>query len=222
MSQRGLLVDYGGVLTASVGSSFRAFEREEGLPKGTILALLQAAYEADQDHNPIAQYERGEIERDTFEEALVAALARHGHAVRRDRIVARLFAGMAPAGRIWDLVDAARTAGVRTGLLSNSWGVETYPRERLAVFDAVVISGEVGLRKPDPEIYRHAAERLDLDPGAIAFVDDLDRNVEAARRVGMFGVLHRDDDETVAVVSRFLGLAAVDATAGARTPRHAE
>lgn len=205
MSQRALLVDYGGVLTRSVGRSFRDFERAEGMPKGSVLRLLQAAYEADQDANPIARYERGEIDRDSFEQLLVEQLDRAGYRVPREQLVLRLFAGMQPHGEVWDLVAQARAGGVRTVLLSNSWGVEEYPRARLAeVFDDLVISGEVGIRKPSPAIYMLAAERAGVPPEGCAFVDDLERNVEVARQLGMFGVLHREAAATAAQLAPFL------------------
>ena len=96
-----------------------------------------------------------------------------------------------------DVVRGARAAGIRTGLLSNSWGLD-YERDGWdALFDAVVISGEVGLRKPDPAIYALAAERLDLPPEQIVFVDDLRPNVRAAAATGMVGVQHVDLETTV-------------------------
>ena len=84
---------------------------------------------------------------------------------------------------------------MRTGLLSNSWGFDVYPFERLERhFDDLVLSGAVGLRKPDPAIYRLAAQRLGAAPGACVFVDDLQRNVEVASELGMVGVHHTGDD----------------------------
>lgn len=204
---RGLLVDFGGVLTPSVAVSWRAFERAESLPKGTVFDYLARAYEDGADTGVIARYERGEIERETFETLMVADLAEHGHEVNPDRLVLRLFAGMTPQGGMWQVVDQARAAGVATGLLSNSWGLDAYPQDRLAAsFDVVVISAEVGVRKPDPRIFHIAAERLGLPPEACAFVDDLDRNVAVADELGMFGVLHHDAATTAAALAGFLGV----------------
>lgn len=204
---RGLLVDYGGVLTASVGRSFRQFERDHDLPKGTVLRSLQAAYGEGQEDNPIARFERGEIELEDFEAELGGKLVAAGYAVAHEGIVERLFGGTVVDEEMWFVVARARAGGVRTGLLSNSWGVEGYPRDRLEEhFDVLVISGEVGLRKPSPAIFLLAADRLGLDPADCAFVDDLDRNVEVARELGMFGVLHRDAARTAEQLSSFLGL----------------
>lgn len=204
---KGLLVDYGGVLTASIGRSFRDFERAEGLPKGTVLRLLQSAYTADEEESPIARFERGEMELAPFEQALADELVAAGYAVASDGIVERLFGGMVPDEQVWSLLEQAREAGVRTGLLSNSWGVEGYPRDRFErYFDAVVISGEEGVRKPSPGIFLLAARRLGVEPHDCAFVDDLDRNVEVARQLGMCGILHRDAAGTAEELSGFLGV----------------
>ena len=104
-------------------------------------------------------------------------------------------------------VAALRRGGVRTGLLSNSWGFEGYPRERFGeLFDAVVISGEVGLRKPDPAIYALAADRLGLPAAACVFVDDLDTNVHAAEAAGMTGVVHTGAEHTLPRLAALLGV----------------
>jgi HAD superfamily hydrolase (TIGR01509 family) len=90
------------------------------------------------------------------------------------------------------LVVRARHQGLRTALLSNSWGNE-YPRHGWDdMFDAVVISGEVGMRKPEERIYRFAADQVRAQPSECVFVDDLRPNVEAAVLTGMVGVHHRD------------------------------
>jgi epoxide hydrolase-like predicted phosphatase len=205
--RRGLLVDYGGVLTDSVGRSFRAFERTHGIPRGTVLELLLAAYETHDDGGLVARIELGRMDTPEFDRALAERLREAGYDVPGEDLVARLFDGMRPAGRVWDLVAQARAQGVATGLLSNSWGTASYPRERLAeLFDVQVISGEVGLRKPDPAIFRLTLEQLDLPAEACAFVDDLDRNVAVATELGIHGVLHRDAVTTAEELARFLGV----------------
>lgn len=87
-----------------------------------------------------------------------------------------------------DAVVTARRNGLRTGLLSNADSLEV-PGD---LFDAVVLSGEVGVAKPDRRIFELAAERLGLQPGECVFVDDLAAYVRAAARTGMVGVHHRD------------------------------
>ena len=87
---------------------------------------------------------------------------------------------------------------MKTGLISNSWGLGIYDRAPTDLFDATVISGEVGLHKPQPEIYLLACERLEVEPAAAVFVDDLRENCAGAEAVGMTAVLHRDTAETIA------------------------
>ena len=105
-------------------------------------------------------------------------------------------------------VLAARRAGVRTAMLSNSWGEDRYDRAQLEqLFDAWVISGEVGVRKPDAAIYSLAAERIGLPPQECVFVDDLPGNLKPARTLGMATVVHRGDAaETLDEVSGLLGV----------------
>src|ERR1700685_3774527 len=79
-----------------------------------------------------------------------------------------------------------RRAGLKTAMLSNSWGVGAYPADLLAeLFDAVVISAEAGMRKPEERIFRHAASLLGLDPAECVFIDDIEANVQAAEALGM-------------------------------------
>jgi epoxide hydrolase-like predicted phosphatase len=104
-----------------------------------------------------------------------------------------------------EAVRRARAAGVRTGLVSNSWGRGRYDRDSFPeLFDAVVISGEVGLHKPQPQIFALAAERVARDPSQCVFVDDLRENCEGAEAVGMTAILHRDTDHTLAQLEQLL------------------
>jgi putative hydrolase of the HAD superfamily len=205
--RRGLLLDYGGVLTEPVHLSFAAFEAEHGIaPGGTFRTLLEASRSAG--GGIIGQIERGELTADDFDGRLRELLASAGHPAPPGAILDGLFAGMRPAGSLWDVARQARAAGVRVGLLSNSWGLAAYPWERLAThFEVQVISGEVGLRKPDPAIYVLALERLEVGARRTAFVDDLPHNVEIAEELGMFGVVHDGDDRSTAdALASFLGV----------------
>ena len=124
-------------------------------------------------------------------------------------MLARMFAGFRPEPDMIRVVRTARAAGIRTGLLSNSWGLD-YPREGWdELFDVVVISGEVGLRKPDPAIYLLAAERLRLPPGR-GRLRRRPGSERAARAVavGMVGVQHTDVDATVGELEILLGVSA--------------
>jgi putative hydrolase of the HAD superfamily len=201
MSRRdGLLVDYGGVLTSNVFDSFADFCRAEGLAADTVRDRFM------QDANAralLGDLECGRLTEAEFEPRFAEMLG----VERSQGLIDRLFAGMQPDEPMLAAVAAAQRAGVRTGLLSNSWGQGRYDRSRFdTLFDAVVISGEVGMRKPDPRIYGLAAERLGLPPERCVFVDDLPGNLKPAREIGMATVAHRDADTTLAALEDLLGI----------------
>ena len=100
-----------------------------------------------------------------------------------------------------------RRSGLKTGLLSNSWSTTHYNRELLLeLFDATVISAEVRLHKPQPEIYRLMAERLEVEPSRCLFVDDLKENCEGAEAVGMTAIRHQSPGETIARLTELTGV----------------
>ena len=206
--REGLVVDYGGVLTTSVARSFSSACRLLGIPPSAAKEAVLEAYGDGGDHSAIARLETGRLSAEAFGAHFADLLARRtGVEVAAEGLVARLFAAIEPDEAMLAAVASARAAGVRTALLSNSWGEDGYPRQRFPeLFDAVVISGEVGVRKPDPAIYALAAERLGLPPGACAFVDDLAVNVRAAEAAGMHGILHERAERTLPVLADVLGL----------------
>jgi epoxide hydrolase-like predicted phosphatase len=195
-----LIVDYGGVLTTDIFASFRAFCAAEGLEPETVRDRFLHHPEA---RSLLEQLETGALREKEFEPRFAAVLE-----VAPERLVDRLFGGMEPDEAMLAGVRAARAAGIRTGMLSNSWGDDRYDREQLAeLFDGWVISGEVGVRKPDPAIYALAAERLGVEPTACVFVDDLPGNLKPARAMGMATVVHRGDAAaTLDEVGELLGV----------------
>ena len=200
MGAQGLLLDFGGVLTTSIWECFDSFCREEGLPEGTVRRLFRDDPEALAD---LRELEKGEVSEDEF-------AARFGPRLGiadTDGLIERLFAALGPEESMIETVRELHAAGVRTGLISNSWGTGIYePRMLAELFDSVVISGEVGLHKPQPEIYELGAERLGVPPADCVFVDDLRENVAGAEAVGMTAILHRDPAATVAELRRiFVG-----------------
>ncbi|MDX1510090.1 MAG: HAD family phosphatase [Nitriliruptorales bacterium] len=201
-----LLVDYGGVLTGSIGDSFESFETDHDLEPGTVYRILSQAYVGDHG-GLIGQFERGEVTKAAFEEALATLLRKEGRDVDPDGLIARLFRFAGDDGGMWEVVARAQAAGIRTGLLSNSWGTDWYPYDKLnEIFDDLVISGDVGLRKPDPAIYQLAMDRFGATPEQCAFVDDLHHNVHVADELGMHGVLHESVETTVERLEPFLGV----------------
>jgi epoxide hydrolase-like predicted phosphatase len=200
---KGLLVDYGGVLTTDVFVSFEAFCAREGLSGGTVKELFRADPEA---RRLLAGLEDGSIGDAEFEEGLAARLGPH---IAADGLIGRLMGDAGDDAAMLAFVRDARRAGVRTGLISNSWGVGRYDRYLLAeLFDGVVISGEVGVRKPSPEIYALGAEAVGLPPRECVYVDDLPGNLKPARALGMTTLHHRDAAETIGALRPLLGLAA--------------
>ncbi|PPK69838.1 HAD-IA family hydrolase [Actinokineospora auranticolor] len=113
------------------------------------------------------------------------------------------YAGVFTEAGIPELVARVRASGRRTALLSNA---DSVPRGLPDVFDAVVVSGVVGVAKPDPGIYRRAAEALGVEPGVCVFVDDVAAYVRGAAAVGMTGVHHISTESTVDEVGILLGL----------------
>jgi epoxide hydrolase-like predicted phosphatase len=196
----GLIIDYGGVLTSDIFASFRAFCEAEGLAPETVRDRFRSDPEA---RGLLFGLETGELTEAQFEPQLAAVLE-----VESEQLIDRLFGGMEPDQAMLEGVRAARRAGVRTAMLSNSWGEDRYDTALLGeLFDAWVISGEVGLRKPDPAIYELAAERLGLPLEACVFVDDLPGNLKPALALGMATVLHRGDAAaTLAEAGEHLGI----------------
>jgi putative hydrolase of the HAD superfamily len=199
-AQRALLVDFGGVLTTNVFHSFREFCEREGLDPNAFLDLFRSSEEARRD---LRRLETGKIDEEEF-------AARIGPKIGLDRtegFIDRLFAGMEPDGEMVGAVKKAKALGVPTGLVSNSMGAGRYDRDSFPeMFDGVVISGEVGFHKPQPQIYRLGAESVGRDPADCVFVDDLKENCEGAEAVGMTAVLHRGADTTLPELERLLGV----------------
>jgi epoxide hydrolase-like predicted phosphatase len=196
---KGLLVDFGGVLTTNVFQSFRTFCTAEGLAPDAFADLLRSSPETRAE---LRKLETAQIGADEFGAHLAPLLGVDD----ADGLMDRIFAGIGPEPAMIDAVRAARAAGIRTGLISNSVGTDIYDRAILdELFEVVVISGEVGLHKPQPEVFELGAERLGLPPSECVFVDDLRENCAGAEAVGMTAVLHRGPERTLPELERLLG-----------------
>jgi putative hydrolase of the HAD superfamily len=195
--------DYGGVLTTPLAPAFGAWAQADRIDPASLSGALSdwLAPDAGGD-NPVHRLETGALDQAEFGALLAAQLRRlDGSEVPAADLMERLFAGLRLEPAMLELVRSLREHGIATALLSNSWG-NSYPMEVLApLFDVVVISGEVGLRKPDPAIYSHTLDALGVPARRAAFVDDLEHNVAAARALGMHGVLHVDPSTTTAVLN---------------------
>jgi epoxide hydrolase-like predicted phosphatase len=198
----GLLVDFGGVLTTSVWDSFADFCREQGVAEDSMRRLFREDPAALAD---LRELETGRMEEQEFERRFAERLGLQDAA----DLIDSMFRGMKPCEPMVAAVGAARAEGVRTGLVSNSWSTSHYDRSMLTkLFDAVVISAEVGLHKPQPEIYLLASKRLTVEPERCVFVDDLRENCAGAEAVGMTAILHRNVADTVVRMEELLGYTA--------------
>jgi epoxide hydrolase-like predicted phosphatase len=179
---------------------FDEFCRREGIEQGMVRRLFKQEPEALAD---LRLLETGEIEPAEFERRFGPRLG----VAETEGLIERMFAAVGPDEDVIAAVRSVRDAGVRTGLISNSWGTSIYDPDALeGLFDEIVISGDVGLHKPQPQIYRLAADRLGVAPAECVFVDDLRENVRGAEEVGMTAVLHRDTAATVARLEELFGL----------------
>lgn len=209
---RGVITDWGGVLTTPILTSVQAWIEADGIDWESYRAVMRAwvidAYGPGGARNPVHALERGECSDAEFEQQLAAQLLRvDGGSVLAEGLLQRMFAASAQIPAMYDLIRAVRAAGLRTALLSNSWGDTGYPRADFPdLFDAVVISSECGMRKPEEEIFRHAADLLGLPPEQCIFIDDIEANITAAQALGMTGVHHVEAAQTVAEVEDLLGL----------------
>jgi len=208
---RGLVVDWGGVLTSDIRGSVGRWADRHGVDLkayGKVIGQwLGPDGELEAMVNPIHALERGEMEVPHFEELLASELTRHTGAQHDPHeLLKGMFEEFEHAHDMNALVRRARQHGIRTALLSNSWG-DFYPRDLWdGMFDVVVISGEVGMRKPEPGIFALTLDQLELPAHECVFVDDLAHNIEAAASLGFVGVRHETYDDTLRELEALFGL----------------
>ncbi|MDQ3956971.1 MAG: HAD family phosphatase [Actinomycetota bacterium] len=204
---RALVVDFGGVLTTSLQLAMIEFATRNGIELQDLARAALGGYVGEEDAL-VFDFETGKISEAEFCTAFATRLERaSGVRVEPEGLVSRMFGGLRLEEAMVGAVAAARSHGLKTGLLSNSWGTGLYPRDRLtALFDVMVISGEVGLRKPDPAIFELTVERLGVRASACVFVDDHPGHLASARDAGMATVLHREPEKTIAELESLLGL----------------
>jgi putative hydrolase of the HAD superfamily len=207
---RALLLDYAGVLTVPIGEALAAVCDTEGIEPDSVRALIAAAYTGHPDGDDIAALETGRMPLAEFETAFAARLRSRPGAppVVAAGLVGRMFAVLPPNPRMLAVARRLRAAGVRTALLSNTWGgAEGHDEAELAdLFDTLLLSHEVGMRKPEPAIYALAARRLGVPAEACVVVDDLITNVLGARAAGMHAILHEADAPTIAELEELFGV----------------
>jgi putative hydrolase of the HAD superfamily len=194
----GLILDWAGVLTTNMVEVFESFEACEGLLKGLFLSK----WADPRGQNLYRRLELGEITQEDWNEGFGALLG-----ISPENLMERVLYDMFPAYDVMRVAREARAAGVRVAVLSNSLGREPFdpyaPYHLRGNFDAVVMSAEHGIRKPDPAIFKLALDRLGLPPGQCVFADDTEENLLPAYQIGI-AVIHALDEQVTAAVLREL------------------
>jgi putative hydrolase of the HAD superfamily len=198
-SYRGLLIDWGGVLTTNLFTSFHTHCVNAGIDPQTLMGRFKRDPAA---RELLIALETGELDEPAFELKFAELLE-----VEPEGLVDGLFAGVQPDTKMVEAVRRAHQAGVRTALVSNSWGVHRYPHDMFSeLFDGVVISGEERIRKPSRRLYELGAERAGVAPEQCVFVDDLPFNLTPAQELGMATVHHTSSETTIPELERLLGV----------------
>lgn len=193
---RGLILDFGGVLTTRMRLNGEAFERSEGLPPGAYFRALA-------EPEGVAVYaalEIGEATQEDWNRVIGGILG-----IDPTDLMRRALANLRPEPQIVATAQRARAGGIKVAMLSNSFGIDPYnPYKALGMyedfFDAVVLSELEGVRKPSPLIYRRALEALDLSGPECVFVDDHARNLPPAEALGIRTVHHTTDPAATAAL----------------------
>lgn len=204
--------DFGGVLTTSPFEAFARFERERGLP----LDIVRRTNAANHFENAWAKFERAEVDLATFDELFAAESLALGAEVRGRDVVPLLSGDPRP-----EMVEALRRIKQRfkTGCITNnlpanaigsSGGRALYVAETMALFDHVIESAKIGLRKPDPRIYQMMVEALGVDPNRCVYLDDLGVNLKPAREMGMTTIKVIDAPQAIRDLQAATGLALGD------------
>jgi len=199
--------DFGGVLTSSPFEAFARYEAEKGLPKD----IIRRTNAENHFENAWAKFERAEIGIDEFDLAFAAESEALGAAVSGREVVSLLSGDLRP-----EMVEALRRVKARfkTGCITNNLpanqigsatGRSLYVAEVMALFDHVIESAKIGLRKPDPRIYTMMTERLGVNPQNCVYLDDLGVNLKPARDMGM---------TTIKVIDAASAITALEAATG--------
>jgi putative hydrolase of the HAD superfamily len=203
-----IIWDFGGVLTTSPFEAFARFEMERGLP----LDVIRRTNAKNHLENAWAKFERAEIDAGTFDELFAAESLALGAEVRGRDVLPLLSGDLRP-----EMVEALRRvkAKFKTGCITNNLpansigskgGRSLYVAEVMALFDHVIESAKIGLRKPDPRIYRMMTEALAVDPRRCVYLDDLGVNLKPARELGITTIKVLNAAQAIAELEAATGL----------------
>jgi putative hydrolase of the HAD superfamily len=202
---RSVMFDFGGVITSSPFDAFARYEREQDLPPG----FIRTVNATDPDTNAWADLERGRLDVAGFAEAFAVESLRLGHRVDGRVVLSLLGGDVRPA-----MVEAVRRCSLRfeTACVTNNFGAEDMatPSEVAAIyelFDVVLESRNLGVRKPEPRFYELACEAVGVRPEEVVYLDDLGINLKPARSMGMHTIKVVDPGEALAELSAMTGIA---------------
>src|SRR6202795_3965768 len=201
--------DFGGVLTTSPFEAFARFESERGLPAD----IIRRNNTANHLENAWAKFERAEVDIETFDRLFAAESLALGAEVRGRDVLPLLAGDLRP-----EIVEALRRikSQFKTGCITNNLpanaigsasGRTLYIAEVMVLFDHVIESAKIGLRKPDPRIYRMMTEALGVDPGHCVYLDDLGVNLKPAREMGMTTIKVASAPQAIGELEAATGLA---------------
>lgn len=208
MAIEAVIFDFGGVLTSSPFEAFARFETERGLP----VDIIRRTNAANHLENAWARFERAEVDIDTFDHLFAEESRALGAEVRGRDVLPLLQGDLRP-----EMVEALKRikAQFKTGCITNNLpanaigsmtGRSLYVAEVMVLFDHVIESAKIGLRKPDPRIYRLMVETLKVDPKACVYLDDLGVNLKPAREMGMTTVKVTSGAQAIAELEAATGL----------------
>ena len=204
---KAVISDFGGVLTTPLIESFLAYQRETGVSLEDLGVAMGRLMDEDGGRHPLFELEKGNISEDEFTRRLGEKLG-----VELGTMRDTYFEHLHPNAPMIDYLRGLKTDGLRLALLTNNvrewepmWRAKLPDVEEL--FEVIVDSGFVGMRKPEPEIYHLTLERMGdgLRADECLFVDDIEVNCEAARQLGMTAVRFHDNDQAIAELEAALG-----------------
>ncbi|MFK4720132.1 HAD-IA family hydrolase [Bradyrhizobium niftali] len=208
MAIEAVIFDFGGVLTSSPFEAFARFETERGLP----IDIIRRTNAANHLENAWARFERAEVDIDTFDTLFAEESRALGAEVRGRDVLPLLQGDLRP-----EMVEALKRikAGLKTGCITNNLpanaigsmtGRSLYIAEVMVLFDHVIESAKIGLRKPDPRIYKMMVETLKVDPRNCVYLDDLGVNLKPAREMGMTTIKVTSGAQAIAELEKATGL----------------
>ena len=200
--------DFGGVFTSSPFEAFARYERERGLPEN----LIRQINGANPLENAWARFERSELDLDGFDEEFAKEARALGHHVPGKDIIALLAGDFRPEmiAALKIIKDGHKTGCITNNVPSNQAGSRDgrtlYAREIMEMFDHVIESSRIGIRKPNPRIYEMMCEALSVEPEACVYLDDLGMNLKPARAMGMTTIKVETGPQAIAELEKVLDM----------------